>query len=316
MPAAVVVGLSSGLIAFSALNGLILQALLTILILFAAAFFASSITEIVRVIQVRFTGAVYKSSGRAAIWLRLVGSLLIIAIFYIIYFYVISGANTIITGLSAAQNGAWYVPFVWLPLILSYVTKGLFLQSLLFAALSAALIAGLYYLAVEFNKRFGLYEPPAITVQKSGFYSPKTGILGKLGFSSAEAALIRKDLRAFTRRRELLGTYFMPIIIVIISIFYSLGITGASGSSDHFTLVWRHFSGACQRYGLLLGQVLIGEEGQVMWRIYASPISAKNLVKSKFFLTIIFSVIILLITGVHRHSSFPSKPTKNSYSDD
>jgi hypothetical protein len=43
---------------------------------------------------------------------------------------------------------------------------------------------------------------------------------------------------------------------------------------------------------------LIGEEGQAMWRIYASPISPKNLVKSKFFLVIIFSVIILLITGV------------------
>ena len=71
-PAAVVVGLSSGLIVFSAFNGLILQALLTVIILFAAAFLASSITEIVRVLQVRFTGAVYKSSGRAAIWLRLV----------------------------------------------------------------------------------------------------------------------------------------------------------------------------------------------------------------------------------------------------
>jgi hypothetical protein len=47
----------------------------------------------------------------------------------------------------------------------------------------------------------------------------------------------------------------------------------------------------------LLGQVLIGEEGQSMWRIYASPISAKNFVKSKFFLIIIFSVIILLVTG-------------------
>ena len=48
---------------------------------------------------------------------------------------------------------------------------------------------------------------------------------------------------------------------------------------------------------MLFGQVSIGEEGQVVWRIYASPISAKNLVKSKFFLTIIFSVIILVVTG-------------------
>ena len=220
------------------------------------------------------------------------------SVFYIIYFYVISGVTTFVTNLTAAQNGAWYVPFVWLALILSYLTKGLFLQGLLFLALSAALIAGLYYLAVDFNKRFGLYEPPAITVQKSGVYAPKTGFLGKIGFSSVEAALIRKDLRAFTRRREILGIYFMPIIIVIISIFYSFGISsGGSGSTN--ISIWSGVIFLVPANGMasFLGQVLIGEEGQVMWRIYASPISAKNLVKSKFFLTIIFSVIILLITG-------------------
>ena len=48
---------------------------------------------------------------------------------------------------------------------------------------------------------------------------------------------------------------------------------------------------------MLLGEVLIGEEGQSVWRIYASPISAKSLVKSKFFFTIIFSTIVLLISG-------------------
>ena len=144
-PAAVVVGLSSGLVVFSAFNGLILQALLTIVILFAAAFFASSITESLRVLQVRFTGAVYKSSGRAAIWLRLIGSLVIIVIFYIIYFSVISGTSTFIASLTAIQNEAWYVPFVWPALIISYIAKGFFLQSLLFIALSALLIAALYY---------------------------------------------------------------------------------------------------------------------------------------------------------------------------
>jgi hypothetical protein len=296
LPAAVVVGLSFGLIVFAVFNGLILQALLTVVILFAAVFFASSITEILRVLQVRFTGAVYKSSGRAAIWLRLIGSLLVIVIFYIIYFYVISGTSTFISSLTAAQNGAWYVPFVWPALIISYVVKGLLLQSLLFVTLSAALIAGLYYFAVELNKRFGLYEPPAITLQKSGVYAPKTGILGKLGFSSVEAALIRKDLRAFTRRRELIGVYFMPIIIVIISIFYSFGITNG-GSSN--TLLWSGviFLVPASGIAMLLGQVLIGEEGQAVWRIYASPISAKSLVKSKFYLIIIFSVIVLLATG-------------------
>ncbi len=298
-PAAVVVGLSSGLIVFSAFNGLILQALLTIVILFATAFFASSITESLRVLQVRFTGAVYKSSGRAAIWLRLIGSLVIIVIFYIIYFSVISGTSTFITSLSAIQNEAWYVPFVWPALIIAYIAKGFFLQSLLFIALSALLIAALYFLAVELNKRFGLYEPPAITLQKSGVYTPKTGILGKLGFSSVEAALIRKDLRAFTRRRELIGVYFFPIIIVIISIFYSFGFgnNGAAASSTFSIWPGVIFLVPASGMAMLLGQISIGEEGQAVWRIYASPISGKNLVKSKFFLTIIFSVIVLLASG-------------------
>ncbi len=97
---------------------------------------------------------------------------------------------------NAAQSALWYIPFVWLALILSYIIKGLFLQGILFVGLSALFIAGLYYLAVLLNKRFGLYEPPAITIQKSGIYAPKTGLLGKLGFSNVEAAIIRKDLRA------------------------------------------------------------------------------------------------------------------------
>ncbi len=135
-------------------------------------------------------------------------------------------------------------------------------------------------------------------MQKSGVYAPKTGILGKLGFSSVEAAIIRKDLRAFTRRRELLGVYFMPIIIVILSIFYSFGVTNGNSPISSI-LLWFGviFLVPANGMAMLLGQVLIGEEGQAVWRIYASPISAKNLVKSKFFLIIIFSVIILLATG-------------------
>jgi hypothetical protein len=136
-------------------------------------------------------------------------------------------------------------------------------------------------------------------LQKSGVYTPKTGILGKLGFSSVEAALIRKDLRAFTRRRELIGVYFFPIIIVIISIFYSFGFgnNGAAASSTFSIWPGVIFLVPASGMAMLLGQVSIGEEGQAVWRIYASPISGKNLVKSKFFLTIIFSVIVLFASG-------------------
>jgi hypothetical protein len=298
LPIGIVLGFTSGIIVFSIFNGLILQALLTALALCAAAFMASSITEILRVLQVRFVGAVYKSSGRAAIWVRFIGSLLFFIIFYILYFYLTSGFTSFLQNLTQAQSALWYIPFIWLALILSYIIKGLFLQGILFVGLSALFIAGLYYLAVLLNKRFGLYEPPAITIQKSGVYTPKTGLLGKLGFSNVEAAIIRKDLRGFTRRREVIGIFIAPIIMIIIPLMQSIGVTSGSAASQANPI----FTGIifllpAGFMAMLLGEVLIGEEGQAVWRIYASPISPKNLVKSKYFFVTLFSTIILLISG-------------------
>jgi len=298
LPIGIVLGLTSGIIVFSIFNGLILQALLTALALCAAAFMASSITEILRVLQVRFIGAVYKSSGRAAIWVRFIGSLLFFIIFYILYFYITSGFTSFLQNLTQAQSALWYIPFIWLALILSYIIKGLFLQGILFVGLSALFIAGLYYLAVLLNKRFGLYEPPAITIQKSGVYTPKTGLLGKLGFSNVEAAIIRKDLRGFTRRREVIGIFIAPIVMIIIPLMQSIGVTSGSAASQANPI----FTGIifllpAGFMAMLLGEILIGEEGQAVWRIYASPVSPKNLVKSKYFFVTLFSTIILLISG-------------------
>jgi len=259
---------------------------------------ASSITEILRVLQVRFVGAVYKSSGRAAIWVRFIGSLLFFIIFYILYFYVTSGVTSFLQNLTQVQSALWYLPLVWLALTISYIFQGLVLQGALFISLSALFIAGLYYLAVLLNKRFGLYEPPAITIQKSGIYTPKTGILGKIGFSSVEGAIIRKDLRSFTRRRELLGIYIAPIIMIIIPLMQSLGVTSgsAAGSANPVFIAIIFFLPA-SFMAMLLGETLIGEEGQAVWRIYASPVSPENLVKSKYFFLILFSTIILLVSG-------------------
>ena len=297
-PVALVIGITSGLLVFSVFNGLILQALLTVLVLFAVAFMASSITEILRITQVRFMGAVYKSSGRAAIGVRFVGSLVFFIIFFITYFYVINGPASFLNTLTTAQNAAWYVPFLWLALTLSYIIKGSILQGILFVSLSALFIGGLYYLAVLLNQRFGLYEPPAITVQRSGIYAPKTGLLGKIGFAAVEAAIIRKDLRAFTRRRELISIFITPVIMIIIPIMDTLGVMGGSSSSQTNPIFMGIiFLLPAGFMAMLLGETLIGEEGQAVWRIYASPISPKNLVKSKFFFIVLFSTVTLLISG-------------------
>jgi hypothetical protein len=300
-PLATVIGFASGLIVFAAFNALIWQAVLTTLALFAAAFMGSATTEIIRVLQVRFTGAVYKSSGRAAVWVRFIGSLVFFLVFYIIYFSITQGFTNFIQGLANIQNIAWFIPYIWPGLSLFYLLNTVIAQGILFIALTVAFMAVLYYIAVNFNVRFGLYEPPAITIQKSGAtYAPKTGFLGKIGFSSIEAALIRKDIRAFTRRRELISIFIVPIVFIIIPLLNSvnLGSSGTAPAEIDYIFVAMTFLFPAGIMAMTMGNMLIGEEGQAVWRIYASPISPKNLVRSKLFFLLSFSTVILLITGI------------------
>jgi hypothetical protein len=299
-PLATVIGFASGVLIFAVFNALVWQAVLTALALFVAAFMGSATTEIVRVLQVRFTGAVYKSSGRAAIWVRFIGSLIFFLIFYIIYFSITQGFTNFIQGLSNIQNIAWFVPYIWPGLTLFYLLNAVVLQGILFIALSIAFIAALYYIAVSLNTRFGLYEPPAISVQKAGTaYTPNTGFLGRIGFSSIEAALIRKDVRAFTRRRELISIFIVPIVFIIIPLFNSVNISSNGATPPEVSIIFiaMIFLFPASIMAMSMGNMLIGEEGQSVWRIYASPISPKNLVHSKLFFLLSFSIAILLITS-------------------
>jgi hypothetical protein len=49
---------------------------------------------------------------------------------------------------------------------------------------------------------------------------------------------------------------------------------------------------------MMLGNFMTGEEGQSIWRIYFSPISAKNYVKSKYAFMLFFAIIIMPITSI------------------
>ena len=309
--AASVVFIGAAIIVLSIFMNLVAYALLTLLAMIASAFMASVITEILRVLQVRFIGAVYKSSGRAAVWVRFVGSLLFLIIFYIVYFMLTgAGAVTFVQTIASGQSAFWFIPFVWLGMTLYSFLNGLILQTLVFSALSVVFIFSLFYAAVLLNKKFGLYEPPSITVSR-GLYAPKAGFLGKLGFSMAEAALMRKDLKAFTRRRELIFVFIAPLVIIMVPLLQAFGQTGGSMPTQAvpylFAVVFLMPGGVL---ALALGSIMIGEEGEAMWRIYASPIPANSLVKSKYFFITFFSSLITLITGLVGYLAFhPSTRT-------
>jgi hypothetical protein len=298
------------LITVSFFTGQIAFALLTLLAVLASAFMASAITEILRTVQVRFIGAVYKSSGRAAVWVRFAGSLLFFVAFYIVYFTLTSGSGAIvfIQTIAATQSTVWFVPFFWLGMFLYSFMSGILWQTIAFLGLSILFVLGLFYAAVLSNKRFGLYEPPAITVTR-GVYAPRTGLLGRLGFSSTEAALIRKDMKAFTRRRELMFIFVLPVVLVLFPLLQTMGAMGQMPSSTPPTFVLPMiFLMPSAIVAIYLGSVIIGEEGEAIWRIYSAPISAKGLVKSKYFFIILIATLVITATGIIGVTVFHPSP--------
>jgi hypothetical protein len=71
-----------------------------------------------------------------------------------------------------------------------------------------------------------------------------------------------------------------------------------------FTVV---FIGPSAAMVIFMGNLMIGEEGVAIWRIYSAPISAKSLVKSKYFFIVFLSVLITGVTGIVGVAAF--RPT-------
>ena len=93
--------------------------------------------------------------------------------------------------------------------------------------------------------------------------------------------------------------FIAPIVIVLVPLMQSIGVTtGPAAPPFSGYLSALTFLMPASVMAMSLGNLIIGEEGQAMWRIYSSPISANSLVKSKYFFIIFFSVVVLAITGV------------------
>ena len=300
VPLVSIILVGSAIAAFSIFLGELPLATFTIFALLASAFLASTTTEILRVLQVRLTGAVYKASGKAAVWVRFIGSLLFLIVFYVVWFAFTSGAGfvTLIEVVAGGQEAVWFIPYLWLGLSLASCMSGLLAQTIIFSLASVLFILALFYMAVRLNARFGLYEPPAITVSR-GVYAPKVGLLGKLGFSSLEAAVIRKDFKAFTRRRELMYIFIMPLVFILMPLMQQLGALGEPAATEpsRFLFAWI-LLGPGAIMAVMLGTMIIGEEGGAVWHFFSSPITARSLVKCKYAFIVIFSCMVTIVCGI------------------
>ncbi|MEM3703247.1 MAG: hypothetical protein QXX79_02335 [Candidatus Bathyarchaeia archaeon] len=300
IPLIITVFVGSAILTVSASLGLFPLAACTVLALFGSLFSASITTEIIKILQVRVSGAITKIAGRKAIWVRLLGTIIFLIVFYLAYFTLVYGASflAMVESLAGGQRTLWFIPYLWFGISLSAVVSGLNVEAVIFSIASVGFICALFAVAVRLNAKFALYEAPSITISR-GAYVPKTGLLGRLGFSSQEVAIIRKDFKAFTRRRELMYIFILPVVFILMPILSSMRATADTLPSAFYSFLFVYVTllpGTLM--SVSLGSILTGSEGGSMWYLYASPISAKSFVKAKYFFAVFYSLTVTSICSL------------------
>jgi hypothetical protein len=286
----IVFGAALGLaIATSMLDVGMFSLVVSVLGLFLGAF----ILEIIRAITNRVSSTVYKRSGRSAVVIRMV-----VFIIMFIAFMLISNVNFLFSILNQFMGGvesAWFIPILWPSLtIMSYLSAET-LKLIIYALLSIAFTAGLLWTSVKLREKYWVPAPFAIKIASSKPYTPKQGILGSLGFTAAEAALLKKDFRGLTRRKEMLVWIAVPLGISVISFFSTpSNLAAAETTFDRLALFWGPLMGVFM-FAFYLALTGIGQEGSAFLNLLIIPLKEKEVVKAKLSTALVPAVCAMVV---------------------
>jgi len=256
-------------------------------------FLGAFILEIIRAITNRVSSSVYKRTGRTAVAIRMVVFILLFVVFMLVsnFNFLFSILNQFMGGI----DSAWFIPLLWPSLtIMSYLATET-LQLILYASLSIGFTTLLLWISVKLREKYWVPAPFAIKLASSKPYTPKAGFLGSLGFTAAEAALLKKDFRGLTRRKEMLVWIAVPIGISVISIFsVQSSLATAVTTFDRLAL----FSGPLMgvfMFAFYLALTGIGQEGSAFLNLLIVPLKEKEVVKAKLSTALVPSVCTMVV---------------------
>jgi len=261
--------------------GLLPLGVLTVIALAASMAITGATAEILKGVQVRAIEMLSKRAGRLTVWLRFAATLAIFTLVYVFYFTINrAGSLGMVQSFANGIMLAWFVPYLWPGIVLYEAYHGAWIEAALFAAGIAAFGWALFRVAVRSNARFALKDTQIVRITTGGAYAPKRGLLGRLGVSPAVSAIMRKDLRAYTRRQELMYIFVMPIVFVVSTLMPVLagGKTNDAGPFGFFFLALQ--PGVVLAF--FLGSSLVGSEGGARWFLFMSPLSPRSFVRAKY----------------------------------
>jgi hypothetical protein len=261
-----------------------------------AAFIGSVTVEILRSLLTRASTAFYKVGGRSIILLRILLVILILLFTQTLFsgFLIIRIINTV----SSANAATILVPLLWPTLSITSILRSDLSGSAYFLLLSFGFLAVLAYSAFALRSKFWVSTPPSFHFSNTGTISGVSR-LRKIGVSAVSLALVRREIRSATRRKEVVRLMAIPIILPVMISFPAI-FSPAPTTSAASGLISPLFLAVPLLFGvglgtLFLGMTSIGQEGKMLWNLSSLPIEAGTIVTSKILFTSLISTIGLVL---------------------
>jgi hypothetical protein len=272
--------------------GLIYAWIITVLMSFVGVLIGAFGLEALRAFTNRASSLLYKRSGRAIMILRLVVLIIVFVFFQLIFNPTIM--LSLLGSIAGNVQGAVYFPLVWPSLAVASFIEDNFLSASLYAFLTF-LLCGFFFLACA-RLRQAYWMPVPVSVKLStATYAPSAGFLSRLGLNPAESAIVRKDFRSLSRRREMARFLAIPILIVASLLIPSLVSTSQSPASSMGIMFWFFpLIFGVTIFALFTSMISVGQEGSAFWNLYSSPLLPGEFVRAKVTANIILSLPIAI----------------------
>lgn len=194
------------------LTGNIVAFVALALISLVATFTGSVGVEILRSLLARASSAFSRIGGRAMILLRILGvvSMLVFTQMLFSGFLIVRLISSLVGEIAATVA----VPVFWPTLSITSLLNSNLFASAVFSLLSLGFFVALAYLAFSLRARFWITAPPSLHFSGSSVVSGASR-LRLLGLSNVSIALVRRELRSATRRKEVVRLMAIPLILPV-----------------------------------------------------------------------------------------------------
>jgi hypothetical protein len=270
-----------------ALNfGMVSAVPLFVSISLVAYLWGAIIVEALRSVTNRISSSVYKKSGKAGVVLRIIlVIILLVAVQTAFNPYVLYIA---LSGIVSGISLVWFIPMIWPSVaIVSFLAADVF-RATAFTLLSLIFTLLIFEGASRLRAKYWSPLPVSIAVSTSTVYVPQGKSM--LWLNPISFAIASKELRSLTRRREMTRFLAVPVTLIVASLLPVLS-SGADTRNSLSEVGLYLLAEASIILPIMLSSISIGQEGKSISNIYILPISDKELIAGKLFLSWLISGI-------------------------